>query len=97
MTLIADTAVEVNRPPSAPTFRSPSTDVSLAAHLSCEDSRLLLIASLTLFLRRARHGIRVTGDDLVRLARFADSIARLLEQGQREEAEAMPLFARVSA
>jgi len=41
--------------------------------LSYADRRLLLIASLTLFLRRGRHGFRLTSDDLIRLAPYADS------------------------
>jgi hypothetical protein len=44
----------------------------LAKTLPRADRRLLLIASLTLYLRRIRHGIRVTGDDLKRLAPHAD-------------------------
>jgi hypothetical protein len=40
------------------------------SHLSRSDRRLLLISSLTLFLRRARHGYPVTSDDLVRLAAY---------------------------
>lgn len=42
-------------------------------NLSYADRRLLLIASLTLFLRRARHGFCLTSDDLIRLAPYADS------------------------
>jgi len=43
-------------------------------NLSYADRRLLLIASLTLFLRRARQGFRLTSDDLIRLAPYADSL-----------------------
>lgn len=40
--------------------------------LSHSDRRVLLISSLTLFLRRARHGHPVTSEDLVRLASYGD-------------------------
>jgi hypothetical protein len=41
-------------------------------HLSRFDRRVLLISSLTLFLRRARHGYPVTAADLIRLASYGD-------------------------
>jgi hypothetical protein len=40
--------------------------------LTQADCRLLLISSLTLFLRRARHGFPVTSADLLRLASYGD-------------------------
>jgi hypothetical protein len=40
--------------------------------LSQSDRRVLLISSLTLFLRRARHGFAVTEADLLRLASYGD-------------------------
>jgi hypothetical protein len=45
-------------------------------HLSRSDRRLLLISSLTLFLRRARHGHSVTSEDLIRLAAYGDPTDR---------------------
>jgi hypothetical protein len=49
-----------------------SQHVPREAHLSRSDRRILLISSLTLFLRRARHGHPVTSEDLVRLAHYGD-------------------------
>lgn len=40
--------------------------------LTGADRRLLLISSLTLFLRRARHGYAVSSTDLLRLADYGD-------------------------
>jgi hypothetical protein len=40
--------------------------------LSRADRRVLLISSLTLFLRRARHGYPITAADLLRLASYGD-------------------------
>lgn len=52
--------------------RNSSPGDYLATDLAPSDRRLLLISSLTLFLRRARHGFVVTGDDLLRLSLYAD-------------------------
>lgn len=43
-----------------------------APQLSASDRHLLLIASLSLYLRRLRHGIAVTREDLTRLATYGD-------------------------
>jgi hypothetical protein len=43
------------------------------AQLGRSDRRVVLISSLTLFLRRARRGHPVTSEDLVRLAAYGDS------------------------
>ena len=72
MNVISEVEPDVKRRPNASTSRKHPRNISLAAHLAAEDRRLLLISSLTLFLRRARHGIRVSSDDLIRLASYAD-------------------------
>jgi hypothetical protein len=73
MSLITEKEADVKRSSNTATFRKLSQNKNIAAHLSAEDRRLLLISSLSLFLRRARHGICVTPDDLIRLVPYADS------------------------
>lgn len=50
----------------------PLQTAILTENISTKDRRLLLAASLRLFLRRLDHGISVRRDDLLRLADFAD-------------------------
>ena len=47
------------------------TSKTLLSDLSSTDRRLLLRASLVLFLRRLNHNIPVLRDDLLRLAYYA--------------------------
>jgi hypothetical protein len=53
----------------------PPIDASHKTHgvrLDPSDRRLLFTATLGLYLRRARHGIAVTAQDLIRLTEYAD-------------------------
>jgi hypothetical protein len=51
----------------------PSSRQEASCSLSPSDQRLLLISTLGLFLRRLRHGIPVTREDLDNLARYTDA------------------------
>jgi hypothetical protein len=51
----------------------PSSRQEVSSSLSPSDQRLLLISTLGLFLRRLRHGIPVTREDLDNLARYTDA------------------------
>ena len=72
MDLISQVEPEVKLRTKASAFCKDSTDKNFVAHLSTSDRRLLLISTLSLFLRRARHGIAVTQDDLSRLSVYGD-------------------------
>jgi hypothetical protein len=51
--------------------------------LSLGDRRLLLISTLGLYLRRLRHGIAVTREDISRLANYGDIVAEQAADDQR--------------
>jgi hypothetical protein len=51
--------------------------------LSPGDRRLLLISTLGLYLRRLRHGIPVTREDISRLANYGDVVAEQAADDQR--------------
>jgi hypothetical protein len=51
----------------------PTRPCGPSTGLSPSDRRLILISSLSLYLRRVRHNIPVTSGDLLRLAPYADS------------------------
>jgi hypothetical protein len=53
------------------------------ADLSPGDRRLLLISTLGLYLRRLRHGIPVTREDISRLANYGDVVAEQAANDQR--------------
>lgn len=50
----------------------PTQSPTRTEELSPSDRRLILVSTLTQFLRRARHGFAVTSADLIRLTRYAD-------------------------
>lgn len=64
--------------PTAEESQAPRIELQLftgawtAKTLTKTDRRLLVAATLRLFLRRIRHGISVTSDDLLHLAPYAD-------------------------
>jgi hypothetical protein len=53
-------------------MRNITNDCFPSNNISPQDRRLLVKASLGLFLRRMNHGVPVHADDLIRLAAFAD-------------------------
>jgi hypothetical protein len=73
MNVISKVEPDVKRRPNSSSFRKHPRNISLADRLSPSDRRLLLISSLSLLLKRARHNFAVTSDDLTRLAPYADS------------------------